>query len=293
MVKALLRVRPADLLNFLFLFFLTAVTAVFHQKIDSPWKPISLYLVLLLCQSVLILFRDRNGLLRLSYDIVFPVISIICIFDSLGWIVHSINPRDIDPLLIRLDYMLFHGNPSVILENIQFPLLTDILQLAYSSYYFLPVILGIALRAHSEDSRFERSLFLIMLCFYLSYVGYLLWPALGPRFSIHALQGTELRGWIVATPIRDFLNKLEGVKRDAFPSGHTAVSLVVLYLTFRFERRLFWIFLPIVAALIFSTVYCRYHYVVDVIAGVILTFITIILGETYYGYRSKRVDTDR
>jgi membrane-associated phospholipid phosphatase len=293
MKKALLRVRPADLLNFLFLFFLTAVTAVFHQRIDSPWKPISLYLGLLLCQAVLILFRDRNGLVRLFYDIIFPVISIICIFDSLGWIVHSINPQDIDPLLIRLDYMLFNGNPAVMLENIQFPLLTDILQLSYSTYYFLPVILGVALKANNDDSHFERSLFLIMLCFYLSYVGYLLWPALGPRFSIHALQGTELRGLIVADPIRDFLNKLEGIKRDAFPSGHTAVSLVVLYLAFRFEKRLFRIFLPIVLALIFSTVYCRYHYVVDVIAGVILTFVTIVLGETYYGYRAKRVDTDR
>jgi membrane-associated phospholipid phosphatase len=293
MVKALLRVRPADLLNYLFLIFLAAVTAAFYQRINSPWKPISLYAGLLICQAALAFFRDRNRLFRLFYDIIFPVISIICIFDSLGWIVHSINPRDIDPLLIRLDYMLFHGDPSVMLEKIQFPLLTDILQLSYSSYYFLPVILGIALKATNEDARFERSLFLIMLCFYLSYVGYLLWPALGPRFSIHALRVTELRGLIVAAPIRDFLNKLEGVKRDAFPSGHTAVSLTVLYLTFRFKRRLFWIFLPIVTALIFSTVYCRYHYVVDVIAGVILTFVTIILGETYYGYRSKRVDTDR
>ncbi|MEJ2684587.1 MAG: phosphatase PAP2 family protein [Candidatus Sulfobium sp.] len=293
MLRSLLRMRPADLLNFLFLIFLIAVTVVFHQRIKSPWEPVSLYVSLLICQAVLIRFRGRNSLMGLVYDIVFPLISILCIFDSLGWIVHSINPRDIDPLLIRLDFMLFNGTPAIMLEKIQSPFLTDILQLSYSSYYFLPVILGIALKTNNEDSHFERSLFLVMLCFYLSYVGYLLWPALGPRFSIHALHEDKLRGFIVADPIRDFLNRLEGVKRDAFPSGHTGVSLVVLYLTFRFERRLFWIFLPIVLALIFSTVYCRYHYVVDVIAGVILTFVTIIIGETYYGYRSKRVDTDR
>ena len=293
MVKTLLSIRPADLLNFLFLFFLLAVTAVFRHRIDNPWKPAALYLTLILCQTVLISFRDRNSLFGLLYDLVFPLISILCVFDSLGWIVHSVNPHDIDPILARLDVMLFNGTPAVILEKMQRPFLTDLLQLSYCSYYFLPVVLGIALKRNNKDSQFERSLFLVMLCFYLSYLGYLLWPALGPRFSIQALREDPLRGLLVAGPIRDFLNRLEGIKRDAFPSGHTGVSLIVLYLAFRFERRLFWIFLPVVLALVFSTVYCRYHYVVDVIAGVILTFVTIIVGETYYGYRSKRIDTYR
>ena len=293
MPRVLLRMRPADLLNFLFLIFLMAVTAIFHQRIRSSWKPASLYAALLLCQAGAISFRNRNGFLRVFYDIIFPLISILCIFDSLGWIVHSINPQDIDPILIRLDFMLFNGTPAFILEKIQTPLLTDCLQLSYSSYYFLPILLGIALKKNDKDLYFERSLFLVMLCFYLSYVGYLLWPALGPRFAIPALRESQLRGFIVADPIKDFLNRLEGIKRDAFPSGHTGVSLVVLYLAYRFERRLFWVFLPVVIALVFSTVYCRYHYVVDVIAGIILAVVTIIIGEAYYGYRSERIDTHR
>jgi membrane-associated phospholipid phosphatase len=40
--------------------------------------------------------------------------------------------------------------------------------------------------------------------------------------------------------------------------------------------------LPIVLALIISTVYCRYHYVVDVIAGFGLTLLSVILGGWYY-----------
>ncbi|MEJ2696551.1 MAG: phosphatase PAP2 family protein [Candidatus Sulfobium sp.] len=292
MAETLLKMRPADLLNVLFLAFLLAVTVVFHQRIDHPWAPISLYLALLLCQGGLIFFQNRNSVVRLFYDILFPLISILCIFDSLGWIVHSVNPRDIDPLLIRLDFMLFNGTPALMLEKMQTPLLTDVLQVSYSSYYFLPLILGFSLKANGENLRFERSLFLVMLCFYLSYIGYLLWPALGPRFSIQALQETRLSGFLIADPVRDLLNRLEGIKRDAFPSGHTGVSLVVLYLAFRFRRRLFWFFLPVVMALIFSTVYCRYHYVVDVIAGIALTLVTIIIGETYYGYRSKRIHTD-
>jgi membrane-associated phospholipid phosphatase len=49
------------------------------------------------------------------------------------------------------------------------------------------------------------------------------------------------------------------------------IALTVLLLSWKFERKLFRVFLPVVAALVFSTVYLRYHYVVDVVAGVVLT----------------------
>jgi membrane-associated phospholipid phosphatase len=285
--------RPADVLNFGFLLFLSLIVLIFHGEIkDAPFL-IMEYAVLIAAQVAVMRLRGRGRLFRLAHDLVVPVLSILVAFDSLGSIVHSINPVDIDPLLIKLDCMLCGGHPTVMLEKLVSPFLTDILQLAYTSYYFLPIVLGVVLKVRREDEAFDRSLFFIMLCFYLSYVGYLLWPALGPRFTVDYLQHIELKGLIIAGPIRHLLNTLEGIKRDAFPSGHTAVALTVLYLARKYEKRLFVCFTPVVCALIFSTVYLRYHYVVDVIAGVILAIVTIITGETYYGYRAKRIDTDR
>lgn len=292
MIKDILsRLRPADSLNFAFLALLAATTVVVRQKIKDPLFLLAAYSALILSQALLIRLKDRGGLFRLVYDLIFPTVSILVIFDSLEGLVHYINPRDVDPLLIRLDYLLFGGYPTVMMERIISPFLTDILQLTYSSYYFLPVIFGITLKVKKEDYAFDRSLFLIMLCFYLSYLGYMIMPAIGPRFVMNHLQNAELEGFIIAGPIQELLNRLEGVKRDAFPSGHTGIALTVLYLAFHFERRLFRIFLPFVLGLIFSTVYLRYHYALDVIAGVLLAFITIVLGEIYYGFRAKKVNT--
>jgi len=173
------------------------------------------------------------------------------------------------------------------LEKIMNPLLTDILQLAYTTYYFIPISFGVVLWLNNKREEFDRSVFLILFCFYLSYLGYILFPALGPRFTIDRLQTSELRGFLVAEPIQQFLNRLEGIKRDAFPSGHTGIALTVLYLAYRFKRFFFWILLPVVSGLIFSTVYCRYHYVIDVIAGFGLTLVTILLGERYYQWWLK------
>lgn len=282
--------RPADALNLIFLFFLTLVTVLFYRKIADPLLLITLYSCLIFLQILLIRTKDRGNFLNPTYDFVFPTVCILLVFDSLGRIVHFINPRDIDPLLIKLDYLLFNGHPTVMLESIMTPLLTDILQAAYSSYYFLPISLGIALKMKGDDKAFDRSLFLIMLCFYLSYIGYMLMPAIGPRFTMDHLQNRALEGLFITAPLQELLNRLEGVKRDAFPSGHTAITLLVVYLAWRFEKRLFVLFLPVAGALIFSTVYCRYHYVVDVIAGIALSLITVVLGEKYYGYRTKNTD---
>ncbi|MFA4828294.1 MAG: phosphatase PAP2 family protein [Thermodesulfovibrionales bacterium] len=287
-MKRLFNLRPADAVTIIFISLLLIITIGSNSAIPNRFLLIPIYSALLIAQLVLIKIKDKNRLLRIMYDLIFPVISVLVLFDSLGWVVHYVNPVDIDPLLIKLDFMLFGNHPTVMLEAVMNPVLTDILQLVYSSYYFLPVIFGIALLKNNQREEFSRSLFLILFCFYLSYIGYLIWPAIGPRFTLGHLQTQKLQGFFITEPIQQLLNRLEGIKRDAFPSGHTGIALTVLYLAYKFKKRIFWVFLPIVSALIFSTVYCRYHYVVDIIAGFGLTGVTIFFGERYYSWWEKR-----
>jgi membrane-associated phospholipid phosphatase len=176
------------------------------------------------------------------------------------------------------------------MEKITTPLLTDILQVAYSTYYFIPIVLGIALKFQRKKEEFEKTLFLILFCFYLSYIGYIMFPALGPRYAMQHLHENELGGFLVSQPIQNLLNLLEGVKRDAFPSGHTGVALTALFLSYIYTRRFFLVLLIPVILLIIATVYCRYHYVVDIIGGILLTVVTIVIGEVYYKFWTDKVN---
>lgn len=286
----LLKLRPADSLNVVFSFFLLVLTVIYSKAIPSAGYLALIYASIIFFQIILVYLGRINSFLALTRDMIFPVLCVLMIFDSLGLIVHSINPHDIDYLLIRIDYRIFGGYPSVFLEGMINPFLTDVLQLAYSTYYFLPGILGIVLKVKGKSEAFEKSLFLILLCFYLSYIGYLLFPALGPRYTMQHLYDKELDGFLVSGPIQNVLNLLEGVKRDAFPSGHTAVALTVLLLAYRYERTLFrWMLVPVLL-IIFATVYCRYHYVIDVICGFMLTVVTVAAGDVYYEAWLKRQD---
>ncbi|HXX58183.1 MAG TPA: phosphatase PAP2 family protein [Thermodesulfovibrionales bacterium] len=295
-MKRLFLMRPADSVTVLFLAFLLAVSLIFSRALPHAYGLILTYSLLLIVQIMLVRSpapAGGNGVTGFVRNLIFPVVSVLIIFNSLEMLVHDLHPRDIDQALIKLDYLIFNGYPTIILEALQRPLLTDVLQVAYSTYYFLPISLGLLLMLRKRDGEFERTLFLILLCFYLSYIGYMLFPALGPRYTMDHLQGSELRGAFAAEPIQRVLNGLEGIKRDAFPSGHTAVSLVVSFLAFKYHRIFFYLTLPVIALLIFSTVYCRYHYVVDVLGGFILAALTCMMGERYYDYWEVRNDISR
>lgn len=279
-----LPLRPADSLTIAFSLFLFILTLLFFGKIPHASMLLLIYASVVLFQLMLVPLSRINSFLGLTRDIIFPVVAVLVIFDSLGLVVHAVNPQDIDHLLARIDYRLFGGHPTVFLERFVSPLLTDVLQIAYATYYFMPIALAVVLKKQGRHEAFERSLFLILLCFYLSYVGYLLFPAVGPRYAMDHLHEKTLDGFLFSKPIQDILNLLEGVKRDAFPSGHTGVALTVLLLAFRYSRRLFWFLLVPVLLLIAATVYCRYHYVIDVIGGVGLTVVTFLIGEVYYRF---------
>ncbi len=294
-MKFIYSLRPAEALTTAFLICLMLTCLVFREKVNDIRTLVFTYSVLLILQIAFIKARgilSRNKVTDILISIVFPVMCVLVIFDSLGLLVHAINPKDIDPALIRLDYLIFGGYPTVMLETIQRPFLTDILEIAYSSYYFLPISLGLLLKLQGREREFDRVVFFILLCFYLSYVGYILFPAIGPRYTMDHLQSTELKGMFVAGPIQEFLNRLEGIKRDAFPSGHTAIVLVVAGLAYRFHKIFFYITLPVILLLIFSTVYCRYHYAVDVIGGILLAVMTFYMGEKYYEQRETRSSID-
>ena len=74
----------------------------------------------------------------------------------------------------------------------------------------------------------------------------------------------------VAKTVALALFSLEGRMHDIFPSGHTVIALLVLWLARRHRLRGWPLLVPVVTGLLLGTVYLRYHYGVDVLAGAVL-----------------------
>jgi len=71
----------------------------------------------------------------------YPALLIPFIFSELQHLVHPINPVDIDAQLMAIDYALLGTHPTVWFEHFTVPWVTEYMQLAYVTFYFLPFIL--------------------------------------------------------------------------------------------------------------------------------------------------------
>jgi membrane-associated phospholipid phosphatase len=277
------RFTPIQGLTFFFLLGLALLTLLFKNLIPLWRSQLLFYAMLFSLLFVLKLSSDRrgsSGIGSLLNDFS-PIAFIIFIYQSLGNMIQYLQP-DVDPYLIRIDLFLFGVHPTVWMERWVTPWLTDILSLAYISYYFLPVILVVTLYLRGRKEEFNQVIFILTFGYYLSFIGYILFPAIGPRFTQAHLYSVPLEGSFFSDFVRDLLNSIEHNKRDCMPSGHTQIALMVVFLARRYEKTIFYLFLPVVCGLILSTVYLRYHYVIDLMAGSALAIGCVFIGPWLY-----------
>ena len=207
----------------------------------------------------------------------------------------SLTPNLHDDLLIRIDYLIFGFNPTVELNNIANRYLTEFLQIIYISFYILPVIYALELFLWHRYNEMKFATFVIFLGFYLSFIGYLILPAVGPRFTLHNFYNIndELPGVFLTNIMRDIINFGESIpknvlnasaiaQRDAFPSGHTIIILLIVYLSRKTKSKSFYFYFPYSILMIFSTIYLRYHYVVDIFGGILISIITVFAAGLIY-----------
>lgn len=212
----------------------------------------------------------------------YPILFILVNFVELHYLVHTIRPNDLDNLLIQIDFGVFGAHPTVWLEQFTFPVLTEYLQLVYSLFYFLPINLVILLILQKRENEMSFLIFIIVYGIYLSYIGYFLAPAIGPRFTLNHLQTFQLQGLWLTLPIRETLNTLENIQRDCFPSGHTEITALTMFYAYKYHKKYFYVLAVIGTSLIFSTVYLRYHYVVDVFGGLLWAGFVVWTAQYVY-----------
>ena len=131
-------------------------------------------------------------------------------------------------------------------------------------------------------SEMEISILSVLFCFYIAYITYFFVPVHGPRFFLENLHTVPLTGILLSEHIYNLIDFLETNKFDCFPSLHTAVLLVAMYISYRFWRKFFWYNVPLALGILFSLVYLRYHYVIDMIAGAIYAAASCYLMNQLY-----------
>jgi membrane-associated phospholipid phosphatase len=216
-----------------------------------------------------------------------PAAFVIALFGLSGPVIAAANPMRWDAQLAALDRAWFGALPAAWIGLWGRPeWLTDAASILYASYYAIPLEIGVALYRGDRLAEFEAFVFAVVATFLASYVGYFLALAFGPR--VPAAHETALGGDALSAWLRNLLRFVEWNQLDAFPSGHTALSLVYLVLGSRLLPRWRLTLGVVTAGIVFSTVYLLLHYVVDLLAGAMVAAVMLTAAPAVYRFFVRR-----
>ena len=79
--------------------------------------------------------------------------------------------------------------------------------------------------------------------------------------------------------------------RDAFPAASALVTLLSMAWAWRYRLRVRWMVTVLGALVIVATVYLRYHYVADVLAGAVLAVLCLVVAPALHSWLAGHLGT--
>ncbi|MFD5935358.1 phosphatase PAP2 family protein [Streptomyces sp. NPDC060333] len=160
---------------------------------------------------------------------------------------------------------------NLVLDTVASRPLNEALTACYSSFYLYFLVPPAYLTAQGRDRDLERYVLAFCLAQYTCYLGFAALPLAGP---VTALQGAfctpQLRGYLL-TPAQQWLTEHADPPGTCFPSSHVAGAWAATLAARRaVPRSAARAMTALTCALTCSVVYCRYHYIVDALAGVLV-----------------------
>jgi hypothetical protein len=187
-----------------------------------------------------------------------------------------VRPDSLDAEMLRLDLALFGVEPALWLERFNTRPVVEWFSFFYYSYFFICgayMLVSVWLRRpgrHTSEFAIGTA-----LVYCVGQLGYMAVPGHGPIVALRHMFHGPIDGGFFWGLVHEAV-QAGGAMKDIFPSLHTAGPLWFALYAFhcaKTDRRFFW---PAVVSLFFSvniiisTMFLRWHYAIDVVAGISL-----------------------
>ncbi len=163
------------------------------------------------------------------------------------------------------------------LERFANPALNDFMQFTYITYFLYLLVLGGVLYVQRDWKAYWAVMTYSAVGYVIGYLISILFPIQSPWHAMAGSWQCELNGGFF-TALINLIERYGRVRGAAFPSEHVAGSIAALWGAWRHRRWFFWVFSPFVFFMCISTVYGRYHYVADVLGGMVTGTLGYWLG---------------
>jgi membrane-associated phospholipid phosphatase len=258
--------RGTDRVIALYLVTTAVLVGLFHETLPAFRMLLALHLAGAIVVGSLRYLPERIPAAAAWLRDWYPVLLFPVLYKEVELLAHAFGNWGLTATLPGLESALFGGQPSLFLsESLPFVPLSEYLHFCYLSYVLWLPLVGGYWYFTGKRARFHELLLLVSLTYAVSYLFYILFPVDSP-FYLEPPLGGPLGGHFFHDLVH-WVSSRGGARGGAFPSSHVSVATVILLVTFRYERRRVVWLLPLYLGLVFATVYGRFHYAVDVLAG--------------------------
>ena len=232
---------------------------------------------LTLSAALLILNRAKPsaGILRVIRDW-HPLILFPLLYKEVEVLAAFIGNWRLTAAIPAWESALFAGQPSLYLsERLAFVPLSEYLHFCYLSYVIVIPSVTAYWYVSGRRAAFGELLLLLSTVLLGSYLFFILLPVDSPYYLSQRL-GPPLSGHFFFDLVHQMSDR-GGARGGAFPSAHVSGAVVVILVAWRHQRRLAYLLAPISGGLLIATVYGRFHYVLDTLAGAGLAIAVVVV----------------
>jgi membrane-associated phospholipid phosphatase len=280
--------RPVDfarcttLLTTSYLAITGVLIAVFGHGV--PGRAWLVIVHLALFASLLVLNRSRasSGVLRVILDW-HPLLLFPFLYKEVELLAAAVGDWRLTAVIPAWETALFGGQPSLYLsERLAFVPLSEYLHFCYLAYVTVVPLVAAYWYVGGRRPAFRELLLMLSTVLLASYLFFILLPVDSPYYLSPRL-GPPLSGHAFFDLVHQ-MSARGGARGGAFPSAHVSSTVVLSLVAWRHERRLAYVIVPFTGSVMMATVYGRFHYALDSVAGAVLAIVVVA------GYRAVFCD---
>jgi hypothetical protein len=219
--------------------------------------------------------------------------TLLASFFQLREILPAISSQAYDAHIYAFDLRVFGVEPAAWFDRYVSPPTTEWFAFFYFLYFFVLAVHVVPMLFLENDLRVMARFSLgVLLVFTTAHILYIVVPGWGPYWYLRGTFHHELEGGTFWKLVREAVDA-GGAQKDIFPSLHTAVPTFLAIFSFRHRGRYpfkySWPVVSFVATqIIVATMFLRWHYLVDVVAGLALAVAGSVVSQAIADWEHDR-----
>lgn len=201
-------------------------------------------------------------------------------YKQMGWFAPPNHSFELERSWVRWDRLVLdHWGVRHAIDFL-YPVLPSILEISYTLVYTLPVFCLVSFYLLKHRAKVDALLSFYLLGLFLAYAQYPFWPS-EPPWTVFPGEMDPERVTIFRSFNQSLLSHY-GIHTSVFPSAHVSGAFAAAFALWRLvpERRRLNVSVTVYAGLVFwATVYGRYHYLADAVAGLAMAVLAVPVGH--------------